>query len=450
MERNKTIVGRKFLSLALVSLFVGLIGGVLASITYIKPDFLHDFQGLSKLRPIHVSFVMFWIIIAANGGVYIGMSLLSKNKPLKLISNLQIILWIIALLGIGYSYLIGDFGGREYWEFNPIWALPILIALVLQLVNFIHLAKSLEKWPVYVWMWMSGTVFFLLIFIENYLWLFPYFRAHFITDMTIQWKVNGSLVGSFNQLVYATAFFMMDRINGTKEFKIGSSKLAFSMWLLGLGNMMFNWSHHIYTLPTESYIRYIGYIVSMTEWIIFLRIVYLWKNSLNDFKKNYHYFPYRFIMASDIWVFINVGFACLMSIPALNIFTHGTHFTVAHSMGTTIGINTMILLACVFMFFTPKKIQDAKPSKSLSIVFWVIQLSLLSLFLSLKISGVIKGFWQLDANQSTFYEMMQGLRPFFIVFVISGTVLMLGFFYLIGTIYRYSRINKNQPYESEN
>lgn len=442
MERDKTATGRSFLSLAMVSLFVGLIGGVLASITYIKHNFLDNFQGLSKLRPIHVSFVMYWIIIGASGGVYMGMSILSKSKPIKWIANLQLSLWIVALIGIGYSYLVGDFGGREYWEFNPIWALPILLAWLLQLINFIHLARTVKKWPVYVWMWMSGTVFFLLIFIENYLWIFPYFREHFITDMTIQWKVNGSLVGSFNQLIYATAFFMMDRINGTNEHKIGSSKLTFTMYFLGLGNMMFNWSHHIYTLPTESYIRYVGYAVSMTEWIIFLRIVALWKNSLTEFKKNYHFFPYRFIMASDIWVFINVGFACFMSIPAFNIYTHGTHFTVAHSMGTTIGINTMILFAAVFMFFTPKTAHDGKPSIILRSTFWVIQIALLCLFLSLKTAGLLKGFWQLDENQISFYDMMQSLQPLFIVFVTSGTILMLAFFYLLGTIFKYSRINK--------
>lgn len=447
MSENRINIGKGFISLALISLFIGLIGGVLSSITYIVPDFLHNFQGLSKLRPIHVSFVMFWIIIAASGCVYVGMATLSRRKPIKIIAKIQLLLWITALLGIGYSYLIGDFGGREYWEFNPVWALPIFLAWILQLVNFIYLARALKKWPVYVWMWMTGTIFFLLIFIENYLWIFPYFREHFITDMTIQWKVNGSLVGSINQLVYATAFFMMDRINGTKEYKIGSSKLAFAMFFLGFGNMLFNWGHHIYTLPTDSYIRYVGYFVSMTEWIIFVRIIYKWKSSVSDVAKNYYYFPYRFLMAADIWVFINMGFACLMSIPAFNIYTHGTHFTVAHSMGTTIGINTMILFAAVFMFFTPKSIHEKKPNKILSIVFWTVQISLLTLFISLKISGVIKGFWQLDKNQSTFYEMMTSLRPFFIIFVISGTVLMIGFYYLLGTVFNYSRINKKQNNE---
>lgn len=57
--------------------------------------------------------------------------------------------------------------------------------------------------------------------------------------MTIEWKVNGSLVGAWNQLLYGTAFFVMDKISGTKD--TGKSKLAFAMYFLGLFNLMFNW-----------------------------------------------------------------------------------------------------------------------------------------------------------------------------------------------------------------
>ncbi|HRP52215.1 MAG TPA: cbb3-type cytochrome c oxidase subunit I [Fluviicola sp.] len=442
MESIKIAYGKTFYKLALYALLIGLIGGVLSSFTYILPDFLKDWNGLARLRPFHVSFVLFWIIIGATAGVYVGLTSISTKKPIKIIFQLQITLWIIALLGVFYSYIIGDFGGREYWEFNPIWALPITLSWVLFLVQFIHLAKGITTWPVYVWMWMSGIIFFLFTFLENYLWLFPYFREHFITDMTIQWKVSGSLVGSFNQLIYGTAFFMMDKMTGSNQQKVGSSKLAFAMYFLGFGNLMFNWGHHIYTLPTESYIRYVGYFVSMTEWIFFVKIIYNWKSSVSDIVKHYHFFAYRFIMASDIWVFINMGFACLMSIPAFNIYTHGTHFTVAHSMGTTIGINTMILFAGIFMFLTPKNHRFTKPSVLLRIIFWVIQVSLLILFLSLKISGVLKGFWQMDPNHGSFAEMMTNLRPYFIVFVCAGILLMAGFFYLIGTALSYFKIIK--------
>ncbi|MCX6186952.1 MAG: cbb3-type cytochrome c oxidase subunit I [Bacteroidetes bacterium] len=415
--------GKLFFILALVVLLGGLLFGLLAAQVYIFPTFLKDTLDFSALRPLHVSLVVFWIIIGATASVISGLQILYPNTFSNNIAAVQFMLWFIATVGIVVGYFNKEFGGREYWEFNPIWALPIACSWFLFLINFLKSVLKIKKWPVYIWMWMTGIVFFLFTFFENYLWMFPYFRENFITDMTIQWKVNGSLVGSWNQIIYGTSFFLMDRISG--ENKVGYSKLSFAMFFLGLFNLMFNWGHHIYTLPTESYIRYIGYIVSMTEWVFFIRIIHDWKKSIQDIKSNYHFYPYRFIMAADFWIFVNMGQAILMSIPAINIFTHGTHVTVAHAMGTTIGINTMILFSACFIIFSTKTISYLKPSTSLNIVFWTIQISLLIFWLALNIAGVKKGIWQVFNTDMPHNIMMAKLLPWFITFNISGIVLML-------------------------
>lgn len=433
--------GKQFIVLALFLLSIGLIAGVLSGLIYIVPQFLKESLGFISLRPLHVSSVMFWIIIGATGCVYSGMWYLARKPVVKVLSKIQMAMWLIALIGIYGSYLTGNFGGREYWEFNPVWALPIALSWVVFLIGFISMAKTIKRWPVYVWMWLTGIVFFLFIFSENYLWIFPYFRDNFVTDMTIQWKVNGSLVGSLNQLLYGTSFFLMDRISKNENAKIGFSKLAFGMYFLGLTNLMFNWGHHIYNLPTDNYIRYVAYIVSMTEWIFFVKIIYNWKKQLAEFKTYYSFFPYRFLMATEFWVFVNMGQAILMSIPVLNLYTHGTHVTVAHSMGTTIGINSMILLAAGFMFLIPKTEQTNKPARILSIAYWSLQISLLLLFVSLDIAGFKKGQWQLDPNQSSFGTMMETLRPWFILLVISGIGIMSSFAVFI--VYLLKKVLKN-------
>jgi len=418
MKLIKFNIGKLFLVTSLCMLMLGLFFGIFAAIIYIFPDFMKLQLGFVSLRPLHVSSAIFWIILGATGCIYNGLKQYITEARTYKIALIQWILWIFAIIGIVTSYFNKDFGGREYWEFNPIWALPIAIAWILFLVNFYSLVKKVKDWPVYIWMWLTGVLFFLFTFSENYLWIFPYFREHFITDMTIQWKVNGSLVGSWNQILYGTAFFLMDKISNSKN--TGTNKFAFAMYFLGLFNLMFNWGHHIYTLPTENYIRYIGYIVSMTEWVFFIKIIYDWRASINAIQKNYHYFPYRFIMAADIWVFLNMGQAILMSIPAINIYTHGTHVTVAHAMGTTIGINTMILLAACFEFFNKKD-----KSKYLNYLFWLLQISLLVFWLSLNGAGIQKGIWQLSNHQESYSKMMESLRPDFIVFAFAGLGLLI-------------------------
>jgi len=451
MKIDRINIGNLFFAGSITMLLAALFFGFLAGLIYIFPQFLKDYPGFASLRPLHVSSALFWILLGATGCVY------SAGRDFGLtpktgLALLQWALWTIAVAGITVCYFTKNFGGREYWEFNPVWALPIAMAWMIFLFNFISFAKKIAGWPVYIWMWLTGIVFFLFTFSENYLWVFTYFRQSFITDTTIQWKVNGSLVGSWNQLLYGTALFLMERINPEK--KVGSSRLAFALYFLGLFNLMFNWGHHIYTLPTQKYIRYVGYAVSMTEWVFLIKIIYEWKKSLLAIQKNQHYFPYRFLIAADVWVLINLIQAIFMSIPAINIYTHGTHVTVAHAMGTTIGINSMILLAACFEFLRSEQNQQDGKNSVLNVAFWLLQISLFVFWLSLNLAGITKGLWQLNTSQEMYSKMMDSLKPHFIAFVAAGAGLMIAFtslaIKLLGTLCEkrlQSRIRR--AYESE-
>ncbi|MBK9636512.1 MAG: cbb3-type cytochrome c oxidase subunit I [Bacteroidetes bacterium] len=419
--------GKLFITTALLLLVLALCFGLLSVITYLFPYFLKEELGFSALRPLHVSMAIFWIILGATGCIYYSVEEYIQKKANKNLALIQWAFWIIAILGIIHSYINHNFGGREYWEFNTIWAIPILIAWILFMFNIIPLMISIKRWPVYFWMWFTGIVFFLFTFIENYLWTIPYFRENLILDMTVQWKVNGSLVGAWNQILYGTAFYLMDKFDNKKT--IGGSKLAFFMYFLGLFNLMFNWGHHIYTLPTENYIRYIGYIVSMTEWVFFLKIIWYWKKEINSTLNLNKVYSYKFIAATNVWVFLNMGQAILMSIPALNLYTHGTHVTVAHAMGTTIGINSMIILSTCFTFLYNSK-QSTIPN-TMNFAFWLLQISLFIFWTTLNWAGIIKGIWQLSIEPIPFSEMMESLRPLFVTIYISGVGIFVAILLLV-------------------
>jgi nitric oxide reductase subunit B len=271
-------------------------------------------------------------------------------------------------------------------------------------------------------------VFFLFVFLENYLWIFPYFKNDLISDLTLQWKVNGSIVGAVNQLLYGFSLYLMTKISGNSE--MAHKKIAFALYFLGLFNLMFNWGHHIYLVPTSRFIHHLSYIVSMTEWIIFIKIILDWKKQLSESKKYYYFFPYRFIMASEYWVAINLFLALLLSIPAVNLFTHGTHITVAHAMGTTIGINMMIILAGAFYYIAPPLLNKLTRI-TLNTLFWLVQ-SLLFLFIFvLVIMGVKKSIWQFSDSSITFSQHQDSLSFTLVVFIVLGALL---FFSLAGIL----------------
>jgi nitric oxide reductase subunit B len=197
---------------------------------------------------------------------------------------------------------------------------------------------------------------------------------------------------------------------------------------------MFGWAHHTYLVPSGTWIRTFAYAVSMTELLVLGKILWDWRQSLDTLQKHRHCNAYLFMFAADIWIFINLILALIISVPAFNLITHGTHITVAHSMGSTIGINTMILLSSVFFIIReelPQKVH-ASYSKKVMIGFWIANVSLAIFFTALIAAGLGKGFY---AGVS-FQEMMLQIRPSLLIFSISGITLMLGLWIVLWNAFR--------------
>lgn len=188
----------------------------------------------------------------------------------------------------------------------------------------------------------------------------------------------------------------MDKISNTKTYS--HSRIAFLLYFTGLFNLMFNWGHHIYTLPTHGFVKHISYAVSMTE-LLYWEGLFIYGKILLQLQKNFHQTSYRFLMAADIWIFLTLVLAIAMSIPAINVYTHGTHITVAHTMGATIGINSFLLLAIAFDILKDT-CRNFKPyKKRFNTGYWIANGSLLLFWISLICAGVIKAKWQLSSSQ---------------------------------------------------
>lgn len=420
--------GVAFIMLGLMSLGACVLMGVLGAFKYLYPEALSGFE-FHQLRPIHVSLAVAWIFLGAIGGIY---HYLPNFRGLTLAwpKAMQLHFWIFVVTGIAIlgAYLMGNFGGREYWAYPPALSIPIFATWIMFGINILFTMKK-EKgpWPVYYWMWMTGIIFFLITFTEAHLYLIPFFNENVIRETTIQWKSYGALVGSWNMLVYGTAIFVMERISGNE--KLAHSNEAFLLYILSFIALMVGWSHHVYAVPSAPWIRMLGYTVSMAELAILADIIWKWRKSLTPDQKHAHRQSYRFIFAADIWVFLNLILAILISIPAFNLFSHGTHITVAHAMGTTIGINTMILMGSVFLIVEELKgTAFAGWSKTwANHGFWFTNISLVVFLGALMIAGSMEAFTEWE----DFYEQSEAIVPFLLAFSISGIGLLGGLWMVV-------------------
>jgi len=420
--KNKTPL--LFITLGLVALFLGLFFGLFASLQYIIPDLLKDSIPFSKMRPFHTSSVISWIILAATGSIYFFISKIEKIpfEFLKL-QKAHFIIFLLTGICIYVSFIFGKTEGREYLNYTPILTLPILIGWLFFGVNYFKtIRKNITNWPVYYWMWGTGIIFMMYHLIEAHLWLLPSFREAFIKDITVQWKSYGSFVGSWNMLVYGIAIYLMSKIKNDEQ--VARGKTVFFFYFLGLINLMLGWAHHTYIIPTQIWIRYLAYGVSMTEWIVLFHIIYTWKNSVTTTEKQKNNITYRLLLASNFWIFINIILALLFSIPAINFFTHGTHITVAHSMGTTIGINTTILFASLFFVLSQLHKKTILFNK-IKRTFFAYNIFLLLFFATLLYAGTIRSNWMHFNKETLFSEMQNSLHYTYIAFFVLGLGLLI-------------------------
>jgi nitric oxide reductase subunit B len=431
-----------FLILGIISLKLGLLFGLLAGAQYMVPAFLKEIIPFSQMRELHVSMVMSWIILAATGCVYYFISIDNKLAFPKL-EKAHLIIFGLTGIFILISIFTNNMGGREYMTYNPLLFFPIIIGWILFAINYYQtIIEKIVYGPVYLWMWMTGILFMILTYSEAHLWIFSFFKGDVIRDITVQWKSYGGIFGSWNMLIYGTAIYVMSKIKG--DDKIAKGKIAFFFYFLVLINLMFGWAHHTYIIPHKPWIRILAYGISMTEWIILGSMILNWRKSLNQ-KQKINSQAYKWLLSTDVWIFLNLVLALLISIPTINLFTHGTHITVAHSMGTTIGINSTILIAAIFYVVSKEnKFFLNRYRKRLNIAFWLFHISFFIFWSSLLYSGYLKVIWdQMDVTKTSFSEFFADLKPVIHVLVSGGLFLFISIEFITNPLIK-ALINKSK------
>jgi nitric oxide reductase subunit B len=399
--------------------------GVIGAFQFLFPgEFLKDIP-FQKTRPLHVTLVISWILLAAAGGIYYYLPGIASRPASPHFPRIHFLLFILVGLMIPVLYLLGQFSGREYLEFPEYLIAPIYLGWILFAIYFFRRAPLNARMPVYLWQWMTGCIFILVTLTEAYLWLIPFFRDNVVRDITVQWKSYGAIIGSWNMLVYGTAMFVMCRISGND--KVARTPMAYFLYFLGFGNLLFNWGHHTYIVPAAIWIKHVAYIVSMTELIILAWIIWNWQRTLSDARKHLNLVAYRFILSSDVWIMLNLILALIISVPAWNLYTHGTHVTVAHAMGATIGINTMILLASVVYILRERNATLVdRYSKPLKAGLLITNVSLVVFWICLIVAGIKKGLMTYQSPELPYRLMLEQISPYLTLFAIAGVGLFIG------------------------
>ena len=333
--------------LAIGACAVAVVSGAAATITYTGYESVLRATGLTlqRLRPIHETFAFAWVFLGGVAVVYFylhsafGPACSSFRR--RMLWHLR--LWTLAGGGILVTLLAGRFTGQEYVGYHPSFSVLILGGWILFAWNyFSQVGGRLRNRPVYIYMWSVAMLLFVVSYSEGHLYLLDAVSRQPVWATALQWKANGTLVGSFNQLAYGSLMYVSGRIRGDDSYAY--SRTAFALLWVGLLNTFTNYGHHTFHLPQSPWIHWISFVVSMLEVIVlarvFLDLLALRRASTGSGELGV---PDRFIRSATLWMFVLLLLALAISVPPVNALIHGTHVVVAHSMGSMIGIDSMIL-----------------------------------------------------------------------------------------------------------
>ncbi len=335
------------LRLALSCLVLALAGGALSVLHYVPAAslWLNDLGlAMPRVRPVHTTFITLWIYGAAVAVVYAWIARQGEGLTAgdRLRFKFHTVCWASAGVGIFVTALMGVSSGREYFEFPPVFAIPLLAGWLAFAWSFWKRAfRGFWGQPVYIYMWTVGTCLFTYAFVEAQVWMLPTVGDNPLRDLQLQWKSCGTLVGSFNFMVYGAIAYVRERITG--HTTAAHTRWTFALFGVGCLNSFTNYVHHTYHVPQDEAAKWVAFLVSMAEVIILWRVLIDVVASLRAAAP--HHPSLRFLASVRNWNAFNLTMSIVISVPVWNSLIHGTHVVAAHAMGAEIGIDSMALFA---------------------------------------------------------------------------------------------------------
>ncbi len=381
---------------AIASCTIAIVFGGLGVLTYSEQRKAVAGLTLQHLRPLHTTFAVAWIYLAAGAIVYYFLVSQpgERTRAFSLRLKGQLVLWGVAGAGSLVTLCYGVFSGREYIGSHWAWSVLIYVGWILFAWNFFSVVGfRLSGRPTYVYMWFTSLLLFLWAFAEGHAWHLAVVGDYPLRDMAIQWKSYGPLVGSFNLLVYGSLGYIGCRLVGDSRYAY--SNTAFFLFYIGVFNSFTNFAHHTYHLPQSHVVKWISCLASLTEIVLVMKYLVDLGSRIRQRHAPTASPGVGFLMSmTTAWSCLLVGLAVLISVPPINALIHGTHFVMGHAMGMMLGIDSMALWAALLFVIQRMVPPTHRLARARAVVplFTVVNIVIFLLVALLSVKGLFTGY----------------------------------------------------------
>jgi len=396
-----------FFVLAASTFILTLIVGLIASLKVAIPSISHSILAFERIRPLHTLFP----IVGVLSGIFGWISFMSFKQPKK---HTLIVIWLsFSLLvffvsGASLSLLLGQFSGREYFSWPPIFSVPLLASLLLMIVLLFNRTQFLSKLsPEGFWLVGFGLLFITIGLSESVLWLIPKIGENLVKDLTLQWHSIDTFFAGLNAFLYGVGVFILQKEPKTLR--------KTPLYLIAIGGLLFTFGHHQYVSPQPNILKILALIASMIGMFSFVKHYRIYrKTKIQEDKASHFDFLFRTV---ELWTIVSFGTGILFAIPQINLIIHGTYLVVIHAMGSMIGVELILIFVMGFSIF---KIKNEYAIKRIKWAVKLLNISLVLMWVLMSIAGLINGFMRFNSG---FYEYNNVIQYFLYLLPILGLFL---------------------------
>ena len=409
------------------------IAGLLASIYYINPNLLFGIFNFNMAKILHIDALVIWLLMGFMGAVYwflpkeldtevVGVGL-AKLMFWVFCAAVAVVVGVFIFVQTGASnefslWFINQ--GRKYVE-APRWAaIGIVLVVLVFMYNVVGTAVKARR--------MTGILGVLMIDLVPLAFLyFDAFPA--LTNMSHDlywwwWLVHMWVEATWEILIGCIMAWALMELLGTSR-RIVEAWLYIEVMLV-LGTGILGLGHHYFWIGTPQYWLSIGGFFSALEPLPLLgMVVHAIYDAGSHHMKTSNRPAFFWMLAEAFGNFVGAGvWGFMMTLPQINLFAHGTQWTVSHGHFAFWGAYACGVIAVMYL-----AVQRVRGVQHLDNAAWkwsfaLLNIGLLGMVGGLLVSGIAQAFLERAMGGSTLQAFVVAQdNPWFVM----GMYARLGF-----------------------
>jgi nitric oxide reductase subunit B len=431
----------KYFAAAMALFGIMVVAGLLSAAYYVHDGLLLNKLDFSVAKMLHIDTMVIWLLMGFIGAVYwfLPAEFERETAGIKLA---EVMFWIFcaAVTVVAAVFIFVQYGpstqttlwlinqGRKYVE-APRWAAAGVVLVVLVFVyNVVATAIKAKK--------VTGIMAVLMVDLVPlfglYLIAFPA-----ITNMSEDlywwwWLVHLWVEATWEILIGCIMALALMQL-------LGTSRRIVETWLyievaLVLGTGILGLGHHYFWIGTPSYWLAIGGFFSALEPLPLLgMVVHAVYDAGTHRMKTTNKPAFYWVMAEAFGNFLGGGvWGFMMTLPQINLFTHGTQWTVSHGHFAFWGAYACGVIAVIYLALQKSRNIDEVQGTAWKWSFALLNIGMLGMVGALLVAGMAQAFYERAMGGSTLHAFMEAQRnPWFV----QGIVVRLAFGFVFAAGY---------------